>query len=211
MLWKKSVGDRSECPGAQSHCVAPEQVQHWMEATVTRDGSKLTLDKTLVSAFCLEDRVLAYSSVTEWSTFQGDEEERGKFYPGSGMTPTKSMTVILTEMKHLCPEIPILGSSSPDCSCPYSHQWPGSPGELPAIHVTGASPRSLVEESTERHGKCSPPHSSSIEKIGVWWRVASSTRHEWHLGFETFSFCLKILLLWGGEEEGVSDPLSNLL
>lgn len=164
MLWKKCVGDRSECPGAQSHCVAPEQVQHRMETAVTVDGSKLTWDKTLLSAFWLEDRVLAYSSITKWSTFQGDKGERGNCYPGSGMTPTKTMTVILIKTKHLCPEIPIHGSSSPLCTCPYSCQWLGSPGELPAIRVTGASPLSLVGETTVCHGKCSPPHSSPQRK-----------------------------------------------
>ena len=51
------MGDRSECPGAQSHCVALEQVQHQMEAAVTGDGSKPTLDKAVLCAFCPEDSV----------------------------------------------------------------------------------------------------------------------------------------------------------
>lgn len=32
LLWKRYEGDRSECPGAESHCRAPEQVQLWTEA-----------------------------------------------------------------------------------------------------------------------------------------------------------------------------------
>lgn len=61
----KCVGDRSECPGAQSPRVAPQQVQHRMETVVTGDGSKLTLDQTLLPTFCLEGSVLANSTITK--------------------------------------------------------------------------------------------------------------------------------------------------
>lgn len=148
----KCVGDRSECPGAQSPRVAPQQVQHQMETEVTWDSSKLILDKTLMPTFCLQGSVLTKSMQ---ATFQGDWGERGKFNPGSGLIPWETVRVNFTRMKRSCLEIPIHGSSSPDCTCPYSHQWPGCLGGFPAISVTGASPFSLPGEITTCQRKCS--------------------------------------------------------
>lgn len=88
VLWKTCVGHRSECPGAQSHCAAPEQVQHRTEAEVTGDGSKLESDKTFLSGFSPKDWVWSYSSITKWFTFQWSKGVGGNFYPECGMTPT---------------------------------------------------------------------------------------------------------------------------
>lgn len=105
LLWKRCGGDRSACPGAESHCRAPEQVQLQMEAVEMGWA-----EQSWLCSWKTEPRpALPRQSDLLASEMDG---KRQISYAGNGVTQPKLLTA---KMKYRCPEIPTRVSSSPSC------------------------------------------------------------------------------------------------